>query len=80
MAWLRGALALLTGAGRPITYTVVKIYKLEPETIERIKTIALANQQTESAVAEEFLRRMAEVKIHDARARVAGRRLRGEDH
>jgi hypothetical protein len=40
MAWLRGALALLTGAGRPRTYTVAKIYKLEPETIERIKTIA----------------------------------------
>jgi hypothetical protein len=29
-----------TGAGRPRTYTVAKIYKLEPETIERIKTIA----------------------------------------
>ena len=29
-------------AGRPRTYTVAKIYKLETETIERIKTIAQA--------------------------------------
>jgi hypothetical protein len=29
-------------AGRPRTHTVAKIYKLVPETIERIKTIAQA--------------------------------------
>jgi hypothetical protein len=40
---------------------------------------AEANECTESAVADQFLRKMAEFKIHDARARIAGRWLRSED-
>ena len=57
-------------AGRARVYTVAKVYKLKPETIELIRMIAESNKCTESAVSEGFLRKIAELKIHDARARI----------
>jgi hypothetical protein len=43
------------GSGRPRLDTVPKLYKLEPEIIERIKLIAKEQDRTESSVASELL-------------------------
>jgi hypothetical protein len=43
------------GSGRPRLDTVPKIYKLDPESIRRIKLIAKAQNRTESSVVNEFL-------------------------
>jgi hypothetical protein len=43
------------GSGRPRLDTVPKMYKLEPEIIERIKLIAQEQNRTESSVVNEFL-------------------------
>jgi hypothetical protein len=43
------------GSGRPRVDTVPKMYKLEPEIIERIKLIAKEEDRTESSVVNEFL-------------------------
>ena len=47
------------GSGRPRVDTVSKIYKLEPRVINAIKAIAKEQDQTESAIANEFLYAMA---------------------
>ena len=47
------------GAGRPTLGTVKKMYKLEPRVVDTIKTIAQANNRTESNIANEFLYVMA---------------------
>jgi hypothetical protein len=59
------------GAGRPRAPTVKKMYKLEPETIEHVKTIALGFQCTESAIAEQALRWYIPTKLEQARRRIA---------
>ena len=43
------------GSGRPQLNTIPKMYKLEPEVIARIKSIAKEQNRTESSVANEFL-------------------------
>jgi hypothetical protein len=45
------------GSGRPQFDTVSKIYKLEPRVIEAVKAIAQQQNLTESAVANELLRK-----------------------
>jgi hypothetical protein len=44
------------GSGRPRVSTIKRTYKLEPETVERIKSIAQAENRTESSVVEEYLK------------------------
>jgi len=59
------------GAGRPRTYTVKKMFKLEPETIENVKTIAKGFECTESSIAEQALRWYIPTKLDQARRRIA---------
>jgi predicted transcriptional regulator len=58
------------GAGRPRASTVKKMYKLAPDTIEKVKTIALGFDCTESAIAEQALRWYIPTKLEQARRRL----------
>jgi hypothetical protein len=43
------------GSGRPRVDTVPKLYKIEPKVVEWIKSIAEAQNRTESSVVNELL-------------------------
>ena len=47
------------------------MFKLEPETIENVKTIAKGFECTESSIAEQALRWYIPTKLDQARRRIA---------